>query len=286
LRLRHGPDISVLMVVNVQLRAGAWGMKKILAILAVFIGSAATGYAADLPAKAAPSGPTTFNWSGCFVGIEGGQSWGQSEQVAASGANIGSTNTGKFTHTGGLAGGTGGCNLEVSNFVFGMEDDFSWTNQHGSASDLPPFTTTATSETRERWLNTLRGRVGYAFDRFMFYGTAGFAFAATDVLVSNSAFGTVIDHQNRNGWVAGAGGEWAAWSLPWADVTVKVEYLHTDFGSAQYFNPSITLANNTILTRATHLSDDLIRAGVNLKFNLGGSAAAAAPAPAPAASTK
>jgi outer membrane immunogenic protein len=286
LRLRHGPDISVLMVVNVQLRAGAWGMKKILAILAVFIGSATTGYAADLPAKAAPSGPTTFNWSGCFVGIEGGQSWGQSEQVAASGANIGSTITGKFTLTGGLAGATGGCNLEVSNFVFGMEDDFSWTNQHGSASDLPPFDTAATSTTRERWLNTLRGRVGYAFDRFMFYGTAGAAFAATEVSISGPVFGNFTDRQNRTGWVAGAGGEWAAWSLPWADVTVKVEYLHTDFGSALYFSTPVTVANITPATRATHLSDDLIRAGVNLKFNLGGSPAAATPAPAPAASTK
>jgi opacity protein-like surface antigen len=77
-----------------------------------------------------------------------------------------------------------------------------------------PFVTTTISETREKWLNTLRPRVGYAFDRFMIYGTVGAAAAGTQVLVSNPAFGTLVDHQVRNGWVAGGGAEWAAWSAP------------------------------------------------------------------------
>jgi outer membrane immunogenic protein len=147
-----------------------------------------------VPAKAPPA-PVAFNWSGCYIGAEGGGSWGRSEQVAAAGANAGSTITGGFDLNGGLAGGTGGCNLQYDNFVFGIEDDVSWTNEHGSASDRPPFVTTATSQTSEKWINTLRPRLGYAFDRFLVYGTAGVALASTEVLVSNPTFGTLVDHQ-------------------------------------------------------------------------------------------
>jgi outer membrane immunogenic protein len=255
---------------------GRGEMKKILSILTAFLGVATAAYAADMPAKAPPPAPAAFDWSGCYIGVEGGGGWGRSEQVAAAGAASASTITGRFGIDGGLAGGTGGCNLEYNNFVFGLEDDFSWIDLHGSHNDLPPFAAAATSETREKWLNTLRGRVGYAIDRVMLYGTVGAALAGTQVLVSNPAvFGTLVDHQVHSGWVAGAGVEWAAWSAPWADVTFKVEYLHADFGSTLYFNPSVVLPGATIVTRQTHLSDDIVRAGVNLKFNPGGGTVAA-----------
>lgn len=247
-------------------------MRKISAVLAAFIGLTTAAHAADLPAKAPPA-PAIFNWSGCYFGAEGGGGWGRSEQVAASSVFAGSTITGGFDVKGGLAGATFGCNLQLGNVVLGIEDDYSWTNAHGSASDRPPFITTTTSETREKWINTLRGRVGYAFDRFLVYGTAGGALAGTEVLVSNAAFGTLVDRQSRSGWVAGLGGEWAAWSASWVDVTFKVEYLHADFGSAQYFNPPVTVGNRTIVTRDTRLSEDMVRAGVNLKLDWGGPAA-------------
>jgi hypothetical protein len=59
------------------------------------------------------------------------------------------------------------------------------------------------------------------------------------------------------------------------DVTLKVEYLHTDFGSEHYFDPSIMVGNVLVVTRDAHLSADIVRAGVNLKFNSGGAAVAA-----------
>ena len=76
-------------------------------------------------------------------------------------------------------------------------------------------------------MDTFRGRFGYAIDRFMIYGTAGVAVTGTDVTVSNPAlFGTVTSSMQRTGWVVGLGGEFAVWSAGWADVTLKVEYLH------------------------------------------------------------
>ncbi len=54
-----------------------------------------------------------------------------------------------------------------------------------------------------------------------------------------------------------------------ADVTLKLEYLHAGFESKQYFNPPLPIAGGTVATRDTKLSDDMVRAGVNVKFNWG-----------------
>ncbi|HWZ41068.1 MAG TPA: hypothetical protein VNY08_22475 [Bradyrhizobium sp.] len=249
-------------------------MKKILSIAAALVGFTTAASAADfpvMPAKAALPVPVIFSWTGCYIGVEGGGNWGRSEQVARSGAFAGSTITGKFDLNGGIAGGTVGCNVQLSNFVIGAENDFSWTNKRGSVNDLLPFNTATVSETREKWIDTFRGRFGYAVDRFMVYGTAGVAFAGTEARVSNPAlFGTVVDSKDRTGWVAGVGGEWAAWSGPWGDLTFKLEYLHAGFDSKQYVNPPVTIGGATIVTRDVHLSDDMVRAGMNVKFNWGG----------------
>ena len=53
------------------------------------------------------------------------------------------------------------------------------------------------------------------------------------------------------------------------DVTLKVEYLHAGFETKQYFVPPITIGGLTFVTRDTKLTDDIIRAGLNVKFNWG-----------------
>ena len=137
-----------------------------------------SGAASPMPAKVALPVPVIFNWTGCYIGAEGGGNWGRGEQLAQSGPNAGTTMTGNYSLKGGIAGGTAGCQMQTSNFVFGLEDDYSWTNKKGSAFDLPPFDVTATNGIRERWIDTLRGRFGYVpIDRLMLYLTGGAAFA-------------------------------------------------------------------------------------------------------------
>src|SRR6201985_1194918 len=184
-------------------------MKKLFPLVAAFVSVATAASAADFPVappmKAALPAPILFSWTGCYVGVEGGGASGQGEQAAKSGPNSGQTITGGMTIKGGLAGGTAGCNIQMSNFVVSGEADFSWTNKRGSRNDLPPFNTASVSETRERWIDTFRGRFGYAIDRFMVYGTAGVAVAGTTVSVTNPAFGILSDSRTRIGWVAGLG---------------------------------------------------------------------------------
>ena len=255
-------------------------MQKLFLTTTGLLALATSAFAADLPARVpmatkAPSymAPVIFSWTGCYIGVEGGGNWGRSSQVSQTAPNVGVPITGNFNLSGGIAGGTVGCNYQVSNVVVGIENDYSWTNKRGSATDLLPFNTAATSATSEKWIDTLRGRVGFAFDRFMIYGTAGAAFAGTNVSVSNPAFGTLTSSQNRTGWAAGVGGEYAVLADSWGAVSLKLEYLHADFGTKQYFNPAVaTPIGTTIVTRDVKLTDDMVRAGVNVNFNWGGPA--------------
>jgi outer membrane immunogenic protein len=238
-------------------------MKKLVPLAVAFVSMATAASAADFPVappmKAAMPAPILFSWTGCYVGVEGGGAWGNGDQ------NI----TGKMSLKGGIAGGTIGCNIQMSNFVVSGEADFSWTNKRGSAPELPQFTPANISETRERWLDTFRGRFGYAIDRFMIYGTAGVAVAGSTVSVTNPAFGTVSDSRDRTGWTAGLGGEFAVWTGGAFDVTLKLEYLHVGFETHQYFTSAPVLAGIPIPTRNTLLTDDIVRGGLNVKFNWG-----------------
>ena len=64
---------------------------------------------------------------------------------------------------------------------FGVEGDGDWTNLNGNSGSTcgaisAVVTPPVSCQTQSQWLATVRGRVGYAFDRILFYGTAGAAF--------------------------------------------------------------------------------------------------------------
>jgi outer membrane immunogenic protein len=243
-------------------------MKRLL-VAAMAAGLASPAFAADAPAAkpaVKASAPAGFNWTGCYVGIQGGGSWGKSEHVARAGDASGPTISGTFNLTGAVAGRNVGCDFQIEKTVLGFDNDASWTNKHGSAPDMPPFNVTATSSTRERWIDMFRGRVGYALDQVLVYGTAGVAFAGTEVTVSNPA-GQVTDSKTRTGLAVGLGGEWAAWVDSWGAVSVKLEYVHADFGSKRYVDPAVSFGAFTVVTRDVRLTDDIVRAGVNVRFN-------------------
>ncbi len=238
----------------------------------VFVGAmaAAPAMAADMgmPLKAPALPPAAASWTGCYVGIEGGGNWGSSKSIDASDrvpTSVGLPITNPFDLSGGLFGGTVGCNYQfASSWVIGIEDDFSWTNKTGSAFDLLPFNTASLNTMRENWLDTLRGRIGYSSAGWLFYVTGGAAFASTTVTVLNLLDGnSVSDSSNRTGWTAGGGIEWAFlpnWSL-------KAEYLFADFGSSQYINPPVVIGTDIFNSRNVLLTDNIVRVGLNYRFN-------------------
>ncbi len=254
-------------------------MKKLLltGVAGVALLAGAPAHAADLgprptykaPPIVAPPVPI-FTWTGCYLGIEGGGTWGRSRAVAVTSTDpedVGLPLTNDFNISGGLFGGTIGCNYQFApNWVIGIENDLSWTNKRGSASVIPPFNTAGVETHKERWLDTLRGRVGFSWDRVLIYGTGGVAFAGTNINVFNTEeLVGVSDSKTRTGCTAGGGIEWAFWG----NWTAKVEYLFVDFGSAHYVSPPVEIGDITFVTRDVKFNDNIVRVGINYLFNWG-----------------
>src|SRR5258706_14826603 len=121
----------------------------VLASMAATLGlggiSAAT--AADMAVKARPIPVVApYSWTGCYVGVEGGGSWGRDRSVSngtnngVANGTLGALKTASDI-SGGLVGGTLGCNYQVNQWVFGIEGDGSWSDERGSSSLVPPFNT-------------------------------------------------------------------------------------------------------------------------------------------------
>lgn len=239
---------------------------------------AATGIAsaADMAVKALPPTPVVaaYSWTGCYVGIEGGGSWGR-DRAISNGTNNGVVNgTGGALKTagdlsGGLVGGTVGCNYQWNQWVFGIEGDGSWSGKTGSSNLVsPPFVPTFREDVSQSYIATIRGRVGYAvIPTVLVYGTAGGAFAdlrihefdPTAAAGSAANIGATETH-SFTGWTAGAGVEWG-FAPNWS---AKFEYLYMDLGSKGFFQ---TTATGCCTFQSTHLTDNIVRAGINYRFN-------------------
>jgi outer membrane immunogenic protein len=217
------------------------------ALVAMALAGAAPARAADLsvaPIYKAPPvvTPQAYNWSGFYLGLNGGGGWGTSTWDTA----------GSFNLSGGVVGGTAGVNWQVGHAVLGLEGDVDWSSLKGSATTaLCP----AGCTTNNDWLATVRGRAGYAFDRVMPYVTGGLA--AGDIKASTPGFAGTS--QNNAGWTVGGGVELAL-TNNW---TAKAEYLHVDLGNMNCgFNCGA--GNNNV-----SLKSDVVRGGVNFRFGSG-----------------
>jgi outer membrane immunogenic protein len=245
-------------------------MKHVIAtgVLAFLAGTSAAS-AADLPVAPPPPPqapaayvppPPVYNWGGIYIGLNGGYAFGSSDWEPAGG-----TATGNFDVNGGLAGGTIGANFQSGQFVFGVEADGDWTSIRGGLrSTTCPYTGTCTFDTSNDWLGTVRGRLGYAFDRVLVYGTAGGAFGDIKGAFSDTpAVGTIAisGKSTEFGWTAGAGVEVGITE----NITAKAEYLFVDLSKASVSCAAPTCA--PAFTAPVSFDASLVRAGLNFKFN-------------------
>jgi outer membrane immunogenic protein len=205
--------------------------------------------AADIPVKGGYyKGPprsvvSYYNWTGGYVGINGGYMWGSTEFTNAAGTTFGTSPKGW------LVGGTIGYNWQKGALVFGVEGDYNWVDLDGTDASVVCGTSCAFKNT---WLSTARGRIGYAFDRWLPYVTGGGAFGRVNI--GNSS-GTV--DETKAGWTAGVGVEYAFLG----NWTTKIEYLHVDLGTA-----TCDLSICTTPLNANYTAD-IVRAGINYKFS-------------------
>ncbi|WJR75123.1 outer membrane beta-barrel protein [Bradyrhizobium sp. NP1] len=237
-------------------------MKKKLMLSAIAVMAfAGNAMAADLAARPYTKAPPPvvapiYNWTGFYIGVNGGGGWGDSRwQFAAAPFNT------NHNTSGGMAGGQIGYNWQVTpSWVLGLEADGDWADINGSTT-CPAGPLTACS-TNTRSLASFRGRVGWAVNNVLFYGTAGAGYANTryNALPAVGTIGTFSS--DRWGYAAGAGVEWG-FAPNWS---AKVEYMHYGFDTATA--PIGTLGG--LGTAALRLDIDTVKAGINYRFNWGG----------------
>ncbi|KQP12407.1 porin family protein [Methylobacterium sp. Leaf93] len=280
---------------------------------AVLLAGAAS--AADLPRHVAPpavfSPVPVFTWTGFYLGTHSSYAWSDDQTIRTTGNNgpgSGFTNTqlnvaqnrrpGTFRSEQdgiGNVGGGIGYNYQLtpgSGFVIGVNADVTWTDISKSYAYFGPALAANAgipdpSNLRQRldYLGTVQGRIGYAFDTVLVYGTGGFAYGNVNYGANffNGA-GTLAYAGRYNdmetGYAYGGGIEWAIPTDSFLNrfnfigsfigasaITLKAEYLHYDLGSRS------VLVNATGLTAATgsytsrfSTEGNLIKAGFNYKF--------------------
>ena len=273
-------------------------MKKYIALAAGAIAALAltgSAYAADMQApvyrKAPPPIMQVYSWTGFYIGLNGGYSWGRSTTTASlfndtTGVLL-ATATNKFNLNGGVFGGQAGYNWQSGNFVFGVEGDIQWSGERGNtaftcnlAACLPTaiapggvLADTVTLRQKIDWFGTFRGRLGVTVTpTVLLYATGGLAygdvksagtlsgFNANGAVVGPAAFST---SSANAGWTVGAGiegqlvGNW----------TGKLEYLYMDLGT--FTGTGVLPAPAFPPLRATfssRITDQVLRAGINYRF--------------------
>ena len=191
--------------------------------------------AADLPAyEPAPAvvAPVpSFSWSGPYIGAQVGYGWGRASNTS---------------NDGWMVGGYLGYNVQLdgSPVVFGVETDLNWSNVDGNRGARGRAGRTRLSSD---WNGATRGRIGYAFDRFLVYGAAGIAYA--DRELRSPGFGK--DNKTAVGWTVGGGVEAAVTD----NVVARAEYRYTDYGSDRF---------NGLKSSAT---EHRIMGGIAVKFD-------------------
>jgi outer membrane immunogenic protein len=296
IRRNIGLFLIQLRVWESQAREGSVSMKKFL--LAALAASALLGgsaMAADLAIMAPVPVPVpVWSWSGFYIGLNGGYSTG-ADDFTQTVFDPGLSTTGfNFTNNtinprGGLFGGQVGFNWQTGPVVWGVEGDWQWASQSATAcgqaclvETIAGFGTAAitgnTVYQKLKWFGTARGRVGWANNGYLFYITAGGAWAGIDETDAVTTFigppfvatpvsaSQAASFSNRISGVAyGAGIE----VLLWAGLTGKLEYLHMDLGgTTNTFTlvPPILTLGGPITTATSRIRDDIFRVGVNWKF--------------------
>lgn len=248
-------------------RAPAWGpqkelesrMKKLLLVTAslVALGAAAPAMAADLAArpytKAPPMVQAAYNWSGFYLGLNGG---GGTSHKCWDLVGVGE---GCHDATGGTVGGQVGYRWQTGPIVFGVEAQGNWAD---FAGDNVSVVTGNRNRTKIDAFGLFTGQVGYAFNNALIYVKGGAAVVDDKYSIVTNPGGGLLASTNDTRWggVVGVGLEFA-FAPNWS---AGVEYDHMFLGSQSYTFGSPVAA--VFQTDNIKQDVDLFTARINYKF--------------------
>jgi len=236
-----------------------WGGAGLVAAVVAGAGAAS---AADLAVKAAvyKAPPAVVSdWSGFYVGVNGGYGWGHTSVDTPAwldylcGVQAGSFNA---SPKGGVFGGQAGYNWQYGSVVTGLEVDFDGADikASGNVGTFDRGRGVISQSTKVDELASVRARLGYTvLPNLLAYGTAGLGWGHSEVTESLTHNGSSTGDASSFGWVAGAGLEYKLFE----HVLVRAEYLHYDLGKTTYGSDLSVNAATTV---------DVARGGISYKF--------------------
>jgi outer membrane immunogenic protein len=163
-------------------------------------------------------------------------------------------------------GGYLGCDYQfASPVVVGIEGDAEWANIRGGSVDFPNTAIPAlgvpadTYETQANFEASVCGRLGYAFQNWLFYATGGVAWARIKEIYTSPFVGLAETFTDtRTGWTVGAGVEYA-FTPNWVG---RIEYRYSDFGTLD----NVPTIFSSCCTESHKITENAVRGGIAYKF--------------------
>src|SRR5437868_4572651 len=237
-------------------------MNKLLigAIGALAIGlSAAPAAAADLAArpytKAPPMVAAIYDWSGFYIGANGG--WGSAHDHRSNAAGV---DLGSYDATGGVAGGQLGYRWQSGNWVFGLEAQGDWGDLNSTTPNAVVTTNQIASKSDAFGLFT--GQVGYAWDSALLYAKGGAAVVDQRFdFISNTTGAAFSSSGTDTRWGATIGGGVEVGFAPNWSVAFEYDHIFLDRHDVNFTgNPA---AGNPYRTGG---DVDLVTARINYRW--------------------
>jgi outer membrane immunogenic protein len=228
-------------------------MKKLVIVALALATYGTSAIAADMPPQApvyktAAPIPVTFNWTGFYVGGHAGYGWGDFRID-----NLGLFPPYSFNVNGFVGGAQVGFNWQWNWLVLGLEGDVSFKDLKGNDGGFAGVLDSIQS----RWGGTVRGRLGYAADRWLLFVTGGLAWLNYRYDSTITPAGPGVSFSNTDmGWTVGGGVEYA-FDKHWS---AKAEYLYFDY--RDQFRAAAIFAGPWITSLKTHE----VRGGINYRF--------------------
>jgi outer membrane immunogenic protein len=177
----------------------------------VAILASGSAFAADLTHVPAPV--PAFTWTGFYVGAQGGYAFGSSAETFYLDPNtVGHDYSQSYNTSGAVFGGVAGANYQMGAVVVGVEAEDNWASVSGS-SGVVNTGDGDTYTTKLKWYGAVKGRLGYAVDKALFYVDGGAAFGGTQhaylAALNGGAANTFIQNSSKSGIIVGAGIEYA-----------------------------------------------------------------------------
>jgi outer membrane immunogenic protein len=236
-------------------------MKKILlgTVGLIALGFAVPASAADLAArpytKAPPMVAPIYDWTGFYIGANGG--WGQSRNCV----DFLNVADGCRERSGGLVGGQIGYRWQASQWVFGLEAQGDWADLSNQRVSLinPAFST----RTKTDGIGLFTGQIGYAWNASLFYVKGGAAVTSNRFSILSTLTGTELAAASATRWGGTVGVGWEYGFAP--NWSAGIEYDHLFMGNSNN-SFSVNAVPAAFLNNRISQDVDMVTLRINYRF--------------------